>query len=522
VLNGIKNRHQTPHFDGLTVFLSLLFRTVKLNFTKCSEKNLRATNTPKQTKKCSLWRETKTVKHELDFVNENDMSMFTDLYELAMCASYFDNKRNEQATFDLFIRRLPPNRSYLVFAGLEQALIFLKEMKFSSEHISYLRKKGFKEDFLDCLRKLRFSGEVWAVPEGTVVFSNEPLLRVTAPIIEAQIVESFLLNTVNVQTTIASKASRVVTAARGIPIIEFGLRRTQGMDAGMKAARCSYVAGCDGTSNVLAGMKYGIPTFGTMAHSFILFFSREIEAFRAFAKTFPETSTFLIDTFQDIKGAENAAVVAKEMEEKGFKLNSVRLDSGDFVEISKKVRALLDEKGLDYVKIFASGDLDEYRIEELLRKGAKIDAFGVGTRMSTSADRPYMDVIYKLSEKMDKNGKFMPAMKLSQGKITLPGRKQVFRVKNRSGKFVKDVVALHDEKVEGEPLLTEVMEKGKIVYDLPSLETIRKNALRNLAMLPEKYKRLRNAPPYPVELSSGLKKMVDKLTNELMKVEQLG
>lgn len=448
--------------------------------------------------------------------------MLTDLYELAMCASYFDNKRNEQATFDLFIRRLPPNRSYLVFAGLEQALIFLKKMRFSSEHISYLRKKGFKEDFLDYLRKFKFSGEVWAVPEGTIVFPNEPLLRVTAPIIEAQIVESFLLNTVNVQTTIASKASRVVTAAKGRPIIEFGLRRTQGTDAGMKAARCSYIAGCDGTSNVLAGMKYGIPVFGTMAHSFILFFSREIEAFRAFAETFPKTSTFLIDTFDDIKGAEKAAVVAKEMEKKGFKLNSVRLDSGDLIEISKKVRTLLDEKGLDYVKIFASGDLDEYRVEELLRKGAKIDAFGVGTRMSTSADRPYVDVIYKLSEKMDKTGKFMPAMKLSQGKITFPGRKQVLRIRDSVGKFVKDIIALHDEEVEGEPLLTKVVEKGRIVYDLPSLEAIREYALKNLARLPEKYKRLKNAPSYPVELSTGLKKMVDKLTNDLRKVEQLG
>jgi nicotinate phosphoribosyltransferase len=259
-----------------------------------------------------------------------------------------------------------------------------------------------------------------------------------------------------------------------------------------------------------------------MAHSFILFFSREIEAFRAFAETFPESSTFLIDTFEDIKGAENAAVVAKEMEEKGFRLNSVRLDSGDFAEISKKVRALLDRNGLDYVRIFASGDLDEYGIEELLGKGARIDAFGVGTRMSTSADRPYVDVIYKLSEKMDKNGKFMPAMKLSQGKITLPGRKQVFRVKDKNGKFAKDIITLHDEKVEGEPLLTKVMEKGKIVHDLPSLETIRKNALRNIAMLPERYKRRRNASSYPVELSSGLKKMVYKLTNELRKVEQLG
>lgn len=447
------------------------------------------------------------------------MSMLTDLYELTMCASYFDNKRNELATFDLFIRKLPPNRSYFVSAGLEQVLLFLKNIRFNSEQISYLRKQGFKEDFLNYLKDFKFLGEVWAVPEGTIVFPNEPLIRVTAPIIEAQLIESFLLNTVNVQTMIATKASRVVNAAQGRAIIEFGLRRTHGADAGMKAARCSYMAGCNGTSNVLAGMKYDIPIFGTMAHSFVMFFDKEIEAFRAFAKTFPKTSTLLIDTFDDIKGAEKAAIIAKELEKKGFQLNAVRLDSGNLVEISKKVRALLDEKGLNYVKIFASGDLDEYKIEELLSKGAKIDSFGVGTRMSTSEDRPYVDIIYKLCEKMDKKGKFVPAMKLSKGKITLPGRKQVFRLRDKKGNFVKDIIALYNEKVEGEPLLVKVMEKGETVYDLPSLEEIRKRTLENLSKLPMKYKKLKDAPHYPVVLSLGLKKMINELTSELKKVE---
>jgi len=450
------------------------------------------------------------------------MSMLTDLYELTMCASYFDNKRNEFATFDLFIRRLPPNRSYFVFAGLEQALLYLEKMRFTEEHLEYLRKQGFKEDFLDYLGKFRFSGEVWAVPEGTIVFPNEPLLRVTAPIIEAQIVESFLLNTVNLQTTIATKASRVVCAAKGKPVIEFGLRRTHGTDAGMKAARCSYIAGCSGTSNVLAGLRYGIPIFGTMAHSFILFFDREIDAFRAFARTFPKTSTFLIDTFDDVKGAEKAAMVAKEMEKHGFRLNSVRIDSGDLVEISKKVRAILDKNGLSYVKIFASGDLDEYKVEELLQKDAKIDAFGVGTRMSTSEDRPYVDVIYKLCEHMDKSGKMIPAMKLSKGKLTLPGRKQVFRVKDENCMFMKDIIALCDEEVKGEPLLVKVMDKGKIVYDLPTLDAIRNRALENLSKLPEKYKKLEDAPQYPVELSPKLKRLIDELTAKLQKKEVEG
>jgi len=457
----------------------------------------------------------------LDFVNEENMSMLTDLYELTMCASYFDNGKFEPATFDLFIRKLPSNRSYFLFAGLEQALLFLEKARFNDEHVSFLKKQGFKQDFLDYLRKFKFTGDVRAVPEGTVVFPEEPVIRITAPIIEAQLVESFLLNTVNLQTTIATKASRVVCAAKGKSIIEFGLRREHGTDAGMKVARCTYLAGCTGTSNVLAGMKYGIPVFGTMAHSFVMLFDKEIDAFRAFVKTFPDKSTLLIDTFDDIAGAEKAAIVSKELEEKGFKLRAVRLDSGDLAELSKKVRVLLDEKGLDYVGIFASGDLDEYKIEELLRKGARIDAFGVGTRMGTSEDRPYIDVIYKLSEKMNEDGKFSPIMKLSKGKVTLPGRKQVFRIKSEKGRFVKDVIALEGEKTRGTPLLAKVMEKGKITCDLPSLEEIRTRASENIAKLPNKYKKLKNAPCYPVQLSPMVRKLMKELTEKLKKTEVL-
>lgn len=453
-------------------------------------------------------------KTGFDFVDEDNVSFLTDFYELTMCAGYFENQMLEPANFDLFIRRLPPNRSYFMFAGLEQILLFLKSMKFNEQQIAYLRKLGFKEDFLEYLRNFKFTGEVWAVPEGTVVFPGEPLVRVTAPIIEAQLVETFLLNTVNLETMIATKASRVVTAARCRSVIEFGLRRTQGTDAGMKAARCSYLAGCGGTSNVLAGMRYGIPVFGTMAHSFVMFFDREIDAFRAFAKAFPENSTFLIDTYDDLKGAENAAKVAKELEREGHRLSGVRLDSGNLVYLSKQVRSILDENGLEYVKIFASGDLDEYKVDELLRKGAKIDSFGVGTRMSTSFDRPYVDVVYKLSGKVE-NGVFVPAMKLSKGKITLPGKKQLFRLKDTEGNYVKDVIGLSNEKVEGEPILAKAMENGSIVFRLPSLEEIRENALRNLSQLPSMYKKLRNAPLYPVELSFQLRKMKKALTDQL-------
>jgi nicotinate phosphoribosyltransferase len=458
-------------------------------------------------------------KREFDFVDQNNMGLLTDLYELTMCASYFDNRRDEPATFDLFIRKLPPDRSYFVFAGLEHVLLFLKNIKFTEEQTNYLKKQGFKDDFLDYLKNFKFTGEVLAVPEGTIVFPEEPLIRVTAPIIEAQLVETFLLNTVNLQTMLATKASRVVYAAKGRSVIEFGLRRTQGTDAGMKAVRCSYIAGCNGTSNVLGGMTYEVPIFGTMAHSYVMFFDKEIDSFRAFAKTFPKNSTFLIDTYNDLAGAENAALVAKELEKKGCKLNAVRLDSGNRLVLSKKVRAALDKNGLNYVKIFVSGDLDEYEIEKLIEKGAKIDAFGVGTRMSTSYDRPYVDVVYKLSGKVE-NGVFVPAMKLSKGKITLPGKKQVFRQRNKNHTYVKDIIGLEDEKIAGEPLLMKVMEKGELVYDLPILEEIRNNASRNFSEFPEKYKKLRNAPLYPVKLSPRLKEIQNELSRQAKKSQR--
>ena len=455
------------------------------------------------------------MKSFLGWQTEENMSLFTDLYELTMCASYFDNQKFEPATFDLFIRRLPPGRPYFLFAGLEQVLLFLEKMKFTEEHLAYLREQGFEEPFLEYLKTFKFTGEVWAVPEGSIVFPNEPLIRVTAPIIEAQLVETFLLNTVNLQTMIATKASRVVHAAKGKPVIEFGLRREHGIDAGMKVARSSFIAGCAGTSNVLSGMAYGVPVFGTMAHSFVMSFEKEIDAFRAFAKTFPDKSTLLIDTYDDMAGAEKAALVAKELEQRGCKLGGVRLDSGDLAETSKKIRSLLDEKGLRHVNIFASGDLDEYKIADLLSQGAKIDAFGVGTKMGTSADYPYTDVIYKLSETMNADGEFSPIMKLSKGKVTLPGRKQIFRFKDKEGNYQKDTIALADEKIEAEPLLFKVMDHGKICVNLPSLSEIRKTASENLAKLPAKYKKLTTASEYPVELSKPLEQLVKNLRKKL-------
>jgi nicotinate phosphoribosyltransferase len=455
------------------------------------------------------------MKSFLKFQNEQDMNLFTDFYELTMCASYFDNQKFEPATFDLFIRRFTENRSYFLVAGLEQVLLYLKTLKFAEEHLAYLKKQGFRKEFLDYLRDFKFTGDVWAIPEGRVAFPFEPLIRVTAPIIEAQIVETFLLNTVNLQTMIATKASRVVHSANGKFVVEFGLRREHGVDAGMKVARSSYIAGCQGTSNVLAGLAYGIPVFGTMAHSFIMSYKKEIDAFRAFAKTFPNNSTLLIDTYNDLAGAEKATIVAKELEKVGCRLSGVRLDSGDLVEISNQVRRLLDKKGLQYVKIFASGDLDEFKIAELLKNGAKIDAFGVGTKMGTSADKPYLDVIYKLCETMDSSGRFSPIMKLSEGKVTLPGRKQVYRFKNVNGSFAGDMITLADEKVKGDPLLIKVMEKGDLTCNLPSLDEIRAVAAENLKKLPAQYKKLTDAPAYPVTLSQDLEKLMKKVKRKL-------
>jgi nicotinate phosphoribosyltransferase len=459
------------------------------------------------------------MKSFLGYLTEENMSLFTDFYELTMCASYFDNKNFEPATFDLFIRRLPENRSYFLFAGLEDALQYLQTVRFTEEHLGYLKKQGFRQDFLDYLRGFKFTGDVWAIAEGTVAFPNEPLIRVTAPIIEAQLVETFLLNTVNLQTMIATKASRVVNAAMDKSVIEFGLRREQGIDAGMKVARSSYIAGCQGTSNVLAGMVWGIPVFGTMAHSFIMSYPKEIDAFRAFAKTFPNKSTLLIDTYDDIGGAEKAAIVAKELETKGFRLGGVRLDSGDLAETSKKVRKILDDHALGYVRIFASGDLDEFKITQLLKDGAQINAFGVGTKMGTSADRPYLDVIYKLCETQIADGSFSPIMKLSKDKITLPGRKQVYRFKNDDGTFKSDTIALDYEKFYGEPLLVRVMENGKLVYNLPTLEEIRAKATETLHKLPLRYQALTDAPAYPVELSKRLQDLIETTKFQLTKNE---
>ena len=432
-----------------------------------------------------------------------DAALFTDLYELTMAASYLREGMRGPATFSLFVRQLPRERSFLVAAGLEDVLSFLRDFRFSDDALSYLDSLDlFDPVFLEFLRRLRFTGLVRAVSEGTVIFQNEPLLEITAPIIEAQLVETAVLNLVHLQTLLASKAVRCVLAARGRPVVEFGLRRTHGIDAGMKAARCAFIAGASMSSNVLAGLHYGIPPSGTMAHSYVSAFPREIDAFRAFPRSFPARTTLLLDTYDTLTAARKAVVVAKEMETRGQRLAGVRLDSGDLFALSKQVRRVLDDAGLAYVKIFVSGGLDERSIEQYLAAGAPIDAFGVGTRMNVSADQPYLDMAYKLVEY---DGR--PVLKSSAGKGTWAAQKQVYR-RLRSGEaFAGDVIALREEPAPPgtvEILLRSVMERGRLLAPHPALPVIRDYCASQVASLPEDLRGLSGTATYPVSYSERL------------------
>ena len=371
------------------------------------------------------------------------MALFTDLYELTMAQAYWQSAVTARATFSLFFRNYPPHRAYFVLAGLEDALEYLERLRFTGEEIEHLRSaKQFDHAFLDYLGRLRFTGSLRAMAEGSLFFVNEPVLEVTAPVIEAQIVETLLLNQVSFQSLLATKASRVVQAARGRTVVDFAARRAHGTDAALKMARVSYMAGFAGTSSVLAGQRYGIPTFGTMAHSFVTTFPHETDAFRAYARSFPDASTFLVDTYDTLEGVRNAIQVAQEMGRQGHRLRSIRLDSGDLLDLSRKSRALLDEAGLREVEIFASGGLDELELEALLAAGAPIDGFGVGTKAGVSADAPWVDSVYKLVEY---DGQ--PVLKLSPDKGTLPDAKQVYRHYGPQGEYLRDVISLADERV---------------------------------------------------------------------------
>lgn len=445
------------------------------------------------------------------------MSLLVDLYELTMAESYFRYRKKARATFDLFVRNLPKNRGYLLFAGLEDIILYLENLKFSQDDLDYLeRLKIFSGDFLAYLGKLRFCGDVWAMPEGTVFFPGETVVRVTGSLIETQIVESFLLNAVNLSTMIATKAARIVGAACGRGVYDFSLRRTHGADAALKAARSSYVAGFGGTSNVLASKLYSIPAVGTMAHSFVMSFASEAESFRAFFETFPNRSILLVDTYDTRRGVENAIRVATEFRARGYVLKGIRLDSGDIARLARMARGLLDGAGFRETKIFASGDLDEYKIRRLLARGAPVDDFGVGTKMGVSSDAPSLDVIYKICEVTKEEGVFLPAMKLSARKATLPGRKQVFRIYGRGGRYLRDIIGLEHEAC-GEPLLKKVIRAGKVLQPVRPLSEIREYAARCLDAVPEALRPLEGHKPYPVALSPGLKRLIAALRRELGK-----
>ncbi len=428
----------------------------------------------------------------------------TDLYQLTMMAGYHaSGKAQETATFEVFVRRMPEPRAYLVFAGLEQAVSDVLRLAFSREQVEAIRRwpifAGVEETFFDDLPGLRFEGEIWAVPEGSVVFAGEPLVRVVAPLPQAQWVETFLLTSLGYPTLVASKAARIVESAAGRPVYDFGARRGQGPQSGLLAARASYLAGCAGTSHVEAAIRLGIPCVGTMAHSWVQSFANESEAFQSFAQVFPEHSTVLVDTYNTEHGVRTAATSKPPVK-------AIRIDSGDLLVESLEARRLLDASGRNDVKILGSGDLDEFSIHQLLSAGAAYDAFGVGTELITSRDAPALSLVYKLVE-LNGVGKF----KLSPGKKTYPCAKQIYRFRDSDGRFTHDLVTKADESSEGEPLLRKIVSGGELVSPFPPLDKVREHCRAQLESLPISLRGVAAKPIYPLEYSDALEAEATKL-----------
>ena len=429
--------------------------------------------------------------------------LLTDLYELTMLQAYRAGGMNDTAVFEMFVRTLPPGRNFLLAAGLEQVVEYLLALHFSDEDLAWLASTGrFDTDFLESLRDFRFSGDLDAMPEGTVAFSDEPLLRVTAPLREAQFIESRVLNLVHLQTLVASKAARCVLAADGRPLIDFGLRRAHGAEAGLLSARASYLAGFAGTATVEAARRFGVPMFGTMAHSFVQAHDHEAEAFVRFARAQPRNATLLIDTYDTERAAHKVVALAKS----GVPVQGVRIDSGDLGAHARAVRRILDDGGLAQARIFASGNLDEDRVQALVAGGAPIDAFGVGTRMNVSADAPFLDCAYKMAEYAGR-----PRRKRSEGKANWPGRKQAFRSFGADGKMCGDLLGLDSDDAPGTRLLVPVLRAGRRVELPPSLESLRSRAKQHMALLPEALRGLAPAPAYPVTVSPSLRALADEV-----------
>lgn len=432
----------------------------------------------------------------------------TDLYELNMVQAYLDRGEQAEAVFEFFIRRLPARRNFLLAAGLETVLEYLETLRFTPQHIAWLKQTGrFKANLLDYLASFRFTGDVHAMPEGTVCFPNEPLLRITAPLPIAQLVESRIINILHFQTLIASKAARMVLAAKGKSLADFGLRSAHGAEAGLLAARASYIAGFSGAANVEAGERFGIPVVGTMAHSFVQIHDDESTAFENFARSRPDGVIFLIDTFNTEAGARKVVALAPRLRSEGVNIRGVRIDSGDMIAMSRKVRRILDDGGLKDVIILVSGGVDEDFIAKVVELEAPIDGFGVGSSLDSSTDAPTLDCAYKLQEYRGK-----PKRKLSEGKVTWPGRKQVWRKRSADGRMAGDMVALESAPREGESLIVPVMKSGERVRTAPTLDEIRSRAAAELARLPEPLRGLKPARPYPVEISPELERLAEEAT----------
>lgn len=451
------------------------------------------------------------VAKEPDRVDIRSSSLLTDLYQLTMVQAYLEWGMEETAVFELFVRRLPGNRGFLMAAGLEQVVEYLEHLRFQPWELEWLTESGrFSRTFVDYCERLRFTGELHGMLEGTLVFPDEPILRVTAPLPQAQFIETRLMNLVHFQTLIASKAARLVLIASGKPLVDFGLRRAHGAEAGLLAARASYLAGFSGTATVLAGTLFGIPVCGTMAHSFIQAHQDEMEAFEHFAISQPENVVFLIDTYDTEAAAQRVIALASRLKQKGLSIKGVRLDSGDLADHARKVRRILDQGGLMGTEIIVSGNLDEMMLRALIEANAPIDSFAVGTHLTTSADAPHLDCVYKLQDYAGQ-----PRRKRSEGKATWPGRKQVYRQYDRGGRIASDILTLADDVQEGEALVQPIMQGGRRLAPPPPLSAVRERAARQLACLPDHVRQLRDGASMPVKVAPALQslaKSVDEQT----------
>jgi nicotinate phosphoribosyltransferase len=444
-------------------------------------------------------------------MNPAASSLLTDLYQLNMIQAYLEHGETKTAVFEFFVRKLPPQRGFLMAAGLDQVLDFLENLRFSTEELDWLARSGrFGTHLLDHLARLRFTGDVHAMPEGTLFFANEPILRVTAPLPEAQLVETRLINVLHFQSLIAAKAARMVLAAPGRLLVDFGLRRAHGAEAGLLAARASFIAGFAGTATMLAGRLFGIPIYGTMAHSFIQAYDSEEAAFEAFARSRPENLILLIDTYDTEEAARTVVSLAPRLDAAGIAVRGVRLDSGDLISLSKNVRRILDDGGLKRVTIFASGGLDEGELAKMVQREAPIDGFGIGTSLATSFDVPALDCAYKLQEYAG-----LPRRKRSTSKATWPGRKQVWRHYGADGRIARDILSLEEDEQPGEPLIELVMKGGRRLTPQPTLAESRARAAHSLELLPEPLRRLEPSRSLPVEVADALTRLAAEVDHRL-------